>query len=105
MLRVLVYPAGNLVFDGQFYYQYDGLNRLARVWEAGQLAVGNFDAEGRLLTDPNPLTLLGDPLADYFYDGLGRLIAKQARVSPACVPGDPPPPNCVVYEDYFCDGL
>ncbi len=38
----------NLVFDGGFFYQYDGLNRLAQVNDAGGLTADDF-----WVTDPN----------------------------------------------------
>jgi RHS repeat-associated protein len=69
---------GNLVFDGVYWYQYDGWNRLVQVNEAGSLTEDDFDTSGFLIppdpNDPNdPNGVVGDPVARFVYDGLGRL--------------------------------
>ena len=93
--------AGNLVFDGEFFYQYDAFNRLVRVMLAGSVTAGDFDSAGQLLDNPSAPALIGDPVVDFFYDGLGRLIRKEARVDAACTA----PASCVVREDYYYDGF
>jgi RHS repeat-associated protein len=69
---------GNLVFDAVYWYQYDGWNRLVQVNEAGSLTEDDFDDAGFLIPpDPNdsndPNGVVGDPVARFVYDGLGRL--------------------------------
>jgi RHS repeat-associated protein len=86
--------AGNLVFDETYFYQYDGLNRLMQVNEAGSLTCSDFDAEGRILSNSPPP---GDLIVQYAYDGLGRLIAATRPV----VPGS----EDVQAEDYYYDGI
>jgi RHS repeat-associated protein len=61
--------AGNLVADGEYYYQYDAFNRLAAVYELGSLT---FDADG--VADSGAP---GDWRASYAYDALGRRISRQ----------------------------
>ena len=79
----LVYDvAGNLVYDGRYVYQYDGLNRLVQV---NLLGNGQFDEFGRVVrpghatTPPTPV--LGDMVCSYVYDGLGRLISKRTPIN------------------------
>ena len=92
----LVYDiAGNLVFDGTLFYQYDGWNRLMQVNEAGDLTSTDFDSAGHLLDDPNLAP--GDERMYCFYDGLGRLIRKNAP--DAYFPGE------LYRETYFYDGV
>ncbi|MEW6251078.1 MAG: hypothetical protein AB1716_10555, partial [Planctomycetota bacterium] len=45
--------AGNLVWDGRLFYQYDGYNRLVQVHAATQLVPADFNADGQLVYDPN----------------------------------------------------
>jgi len=80
-------PAGNQVYDGNYVYQYDGLNRLVQVNEAG---TASFDEDGRMTGGS-----LGNLILRYTYDGLGRLIRKETPTSPS----DPR----IRYEDYYYD--
>ena len=79
----LVYDvAGNLVYDGRYVYQYDGLNRLVQV---NLLGGAQFDDLGRVVK-PGPVTapptpVLGDLVCSYVYDGLGRLIRKRTPIN------------------------
>jgi YD repeat-containing protein len=66
-------PAGNLAFDGQYVYQYDGWNRLIQVNVVGELPP-NWN--GRVLG----ATEIGALVCRYTYDGLGRLIFKETPV-------------------------
>ena len=73
--RAFVYDqAGNLTFDGRLFYQYDAFNRLVRVHEASGLTPADFDYYGQLNRDPNHRPNVGQVLAHFNYDGLGRLI-------------------------------
>lgn len=65
--------SGNLVFDGDYWFQYDGFNRLIQVNYAGVLTDSDFDSEGAR-TSGTP----GQLIAAYAYDGLGRIISKAA---------------------------
>ncbi|MBK7406254.1 MAG: hypothetical protein IPJ41_17020 [Phycisphaerales bacterium] len=59
--------AGNLQFDGNYYFQYDAWNRLVQVNDAsvvgGQIELGNL-------------------LKHFMYDGLGRLVRTQTPITP-----------------------
>ncbi|MCW5757216.1 MAG: RHS repeat protein, partial [Phycisphaeraceae bacterium] len=66
--------AGNLVFDGDYYYQYDAWNRLIQVneatWVSEQVDIGNI-------------------VKHYTYDGHGRLIRIQSPYpQPGAIPDD-----------------
>ncbi|MFN7314809.1 MAG: hypothetical protein ACK5Q4_01765 [Phycisphaerae bacterium] len=64
--------AGNLKFDGQYYYSYDAWNRIVQINKAS-------------LPQPQPPpaelgiedVIIGDLVRHYTYDGLGRLIRSQ----------------------------
>jgi len=56
--------AGNLIFDGQYFYQYDAWNRLVQINRA------SLDAQDEIV--------IGLLLKHYTYDGLGRLIRTQS---------------------------
>lgn len=60
--------AGNLVFDGDSWYQYDAWNRLVQVNEAWRDTQEPFDV------------LVGDLVKHHSYDGLGRLVRTQSPV-------------------------
>lgn len=51
----LIYDgAGNLVFDGVFFYQYDGFNRLIEIRDVGLLTTDDFDPNNAPhVLDPN----------------------------------------------------
>jgi YD repeat-containing protein len=81
--------SGNLVCDGDYYYQYDGLNRLMQVSPRGTLAF-----------DPHGVPTTGAPgawLVSYTYDGLGRLVRK---LSPW-----PGTPTLQRTEHFYYDGI
>jgi len=74
--------AGNLVFDGDYVYQYDGWNRLVQVNLRGTLEIsdgsgGSSSAPVGQFTDG----IIGDLIARFTYDGLGRLIIKETPVT------------------------
>jgi hypothetical protein len=63
--------AGNLVFDGRYFYQYDAWNRLLQVNRAHE--------EFPVTTPgvPNPV-IIEEMVKHLAYDGLGRLIRVQS---------------------------
>ena len=65
--------AGNLVLDDEKFYKYDAWNRVVEVHEKGDYHV---DAAGDLAG-----TDLGDLIATYEYDVLGRMIHKTVSAS------------------------
>ncbi len=81
-------PNGNLIHDGNHVYQYDAWNRLVQVNRYGTV---EFDADGRIVGGA-----LGDLVARFEYDGLGRLIAKEMPLAPGA--------SNVYREDYYYDG-
>jgi len=85
--------AGSIVFDGSYFYQYDAFNRLVQVNENGTLSAdpeaSDFDSEGRVKSDS--VDKIGDLVASYVYDGLGRLIQKEN--------------NAEITENYYYDGV
>lgn len=85
--------AGNLVFDGRYFYQYDAFNRASVVRLKGSLTDADFDASGRIATSTSP----GVIKAEFFYDGLGRRIFKRYRAEPGQL--DEP------VEHYYYDGV
>ncbi len=84
--------AGNLVWDGRFYFQYDGFSRLVQVYYAVNLQPACFDSEGRLGSAYG--NLLGAKVAAFTYDGLGRLIRTERWRSG----------GASQVEDYYYDG-
>ena len=67
--------AGNLVWDGRLFYQYDGFNRLVQVNEASRLDPNFYPfINGKLYYYPDDPPPVGPTLATFIYDGLGRLI-------------------------------
>jgi hypothetical protein len=83
----MVYDAaGNLTFDGSFWYQYDAWCRLIQVTAAGTLTAGDFldhaggAARGKLNPDRNPAHQPADVLLRLAYDGLGRLVRMDRRM-------------------------
>jgi len=77
--------AGNVIFDGLYVYQYDAWNRLISVNDPGTLEPDDFVAEagpdrGKISPDPNddPLHAIGSQRYRLKYDGLGRLIGREA---------------------------
>jgi hypothetical protein len=85
---------GNLVFDGQFFYQFDGLNRLVQPNLAGALAAADFDALGRVA--PGSAGKVGVGVWSFAYDGRSRLI-RPTRYHPSGA--------AVRVEDYYDDGV
>ena len=84
--------AGNLVFDGAYWYRYDAWNRLIQVVEA--LPGMTFSGDGVLVT---PTTFAQqDVVAVFSYDALGRLVGRQAPW--------PGVPDEWRYETYLYDG-
>jgi len=75
--------AGNLSFDGDYYYQYDAWNRLLQVNEATVDSFGDI--------------VLGDLVKTFMYDGLGRLVRTQ---TPA-----PSGSTSLRTERFYYDGL
>jgi len=74
--------SGNLVFDGQFYYQYDAWNRLIQINKA-TIASGNVNPESMAPTPgPSPCPAqeyaIGPMVKHFTYDGVGRLIRVQS---------------------------
>ncbi|HOI54264.1 MAG TPA: RHS repeat-associated core domain-containing protein, partial [Phycisphaerae bacterium] len=67
--------AGNLTFDGVYYYEYDYRNRLGRVTRCGS-ADGSADFEASGLVKSASASKLGSVIASYTYDGLNRRLRK-----------------------------
>ena len=63
-----------MLHDGENYCQFDAFNRLIQVNNIGSAQID--PATGRVVSGQ-----LGDFIARYAYDGLGRLIRKQTPVS------------------------
>ncbi|MBI5864587.1 MAG: hypothetical protein HZB38_08775, partial [Planctomycetes bacterium] len=103
----VVNAAGNTVFDGAYFYQYDAWNRLVEVREKGTLTAGDFDPQGRYIQCPPPngqppnYGVPGPWVARYVYDGLGRLVRKTTPV----VAGQTEPDDALRFEDYRYDGV
>ncbi|MCC7291474.1 MAG: hypothetical protein IT449_05365 [Phycisphaerales bacterium] len=87
--------AGNLVLDGDYFYQYDAWGRLVQTNRKGLLNAASFDDDGKLLSGEE--SDLGDLVATYVYDGLGRIVA---RVLPASYGS-----ACRQYQHYYYDGV
>ena|GEM_PF-5130051 len=86
---------GNLVFDDNYWYQYDAWNRLVQVHDGSSLSSTDFGADGMLL-DPNAAAPRAW-ITRYIYDAFGRLIRKRMPH-----PGDA---TVKVTENYFYDGV
>lgn len=81
--------AGNLMFDGEYYYRYDAFNRLITVHKAvGELAAAvpgdqireyTYDGLGRLAQTRYLDATNGDTLERYVYDGVRRLQTDEAH--------------------------
>ncbi|MCE7974373.1 MAG: hypothetical protein DYG92_08660 [Leptolyngbya sp. PLA1] len=70
--------AGNLIFDGTYFYQYDAWNRLIQINRA-HLEPGVENFGGDPPSTPVPLGIVADELIKHYtYDGLGRLIRTQS---------------------------
>ena len=70
--------AGNLIFDGTYFYQYDTWNRLIQINRA-HLEPGVENFGGDPPSTPVPLGIVADELIKHYtYDGLGRLIRTQS---------------------------
>jgi hypothetical protein len=82
--------AGNLAFDGQYYYTYDAWNRLVQINAADW---GDHDQ------DPGTpdTAVAGDVIKGYAYDGVGRL--AQTRSPHAALS------NEWIYERFYYDGV
>lgn len=66
--------SGNIVYDGDYVYQYDAWSRLLQVNKPGD---ATFEATTGKITGGN----LGDFVAGFTYDGLGRLIQKTTPIT------------------------
>jgi len=86
VLDVVYDCSGNMVFDGNYFYQYDGFNHLISIHQGGSLQGNDFDNKGRLINSGD----LGNLIISYVYDGNGRLITKETESS---------------NEDYYYDGV
>jgi RHS repeat-associated protein len=86
VLDVVYDCSGNMVFDGNYFYQYDGFNHLISIHRGESLLGNDFDNKGRLINSSD----LGDLIISYVYDGNGRLITKETELS---------------NEDYYYDGV
>ena len=85
-------PAGNMVFDGVHYFQYDAFNRLVQVSLIGTAAL---DPDGKIESGE-----LGQLVARYMYDGLGRLARKSTPVKAGYDDEDD-----LQRKDYYYDGV
>ena len=74
--------AGSLVFDGNYYFQYDAWNRLVQVNEATDMGGAGI--------------VRGDLVKRYLYDGLGRLVRTQSPAGGG---------SSVRTERFYYDGL
>ena len=88
--------AGNLILDGSYFYQYDGLNRLMQVSEQGSVGYSINPNTGQGSYSGTP----GNWLILYTYDALGRLIRAQR---PWPQPG--PTGSYLRIEHYYYDGV
>src|ERR1044071_3846602 len=70
-------PAGNLLSDGLFIYQYDAWNRLIQVNQLGTVAIETVGANAFKIISADQLGAL---VCRYSYDGFGRLIVKENTV-------------------------
>lgn len=68
--------AGNVRFDGRFYYQYDGMNRLKDVFDVAWATSGNGP--------PTPYYRR----AHFDYDGLGQMVKSSYRTHAPNTSGD-----------------
>lgn len=87
--------AGNLVWDGDYLYWFDGWNRVVLVQDGGTLTAADFDADGELLAEPT-----GEPgswTMRLLYDAYGRLVRRQTPVVAS--------QDEIRQEDYRYDGL
>jgi|GEM_PF-5333918 len=84
--------AGNLVFDGEKFFKYDAWNRVAAVHDNNGVPPLSVDTLGNLSGT------VGDPIATYDYDALGRRIRKFIAAQT-----DPPTPEktyCFYYDGH-----
>lgn len=68
--------AGNLVYDGFYWYRYDAWNRLIQIVKDDPGSPFVFNANGVMTTGVGPG--FGDVVAVFAYDALGRLVGRQA---------------------------
>ncbi len=87
--------AGNLVFDGELVHCYDAFNRLVAVYRGDGLALADFESDGRIKGSAT----VGERVAEYVYEGAGRLIYKQARA------GEDVSDTYSYEEEYYYDGV
>ena len=67
--------AGNLVYNGARFFQYDAWNHIAKAFPATAVVVS---AAGTITSGPT-----GNPLAAYEFDALGRKIARTTGANTA----------------------
>ena len=80
--------SGNLVFDGEYWYQYDAWNRLISVREAGALDPNDFLADGRLAMVYEDYDAPGDPNFTGIEPDPNEWQAIQFSLDPNNAPGD-----------------
>jgi YD repeat-containing protein len=72
--------AGNLIFDGTYFYQYDAWNRIVQInraqYDSANRPTGPPDTPG----ETDPFLLIGPLVKHFTYDGLGRLIRTQSPI-------------------------
>lgn len=92
--------AGNLIFDGSYYYQYDAWNRLVQINPATPVIPQQGFVPGNPEDEPVAFTVSATVIKHFVYDGAGRLIQT---LSP--YPNPQATSGLVRLERYFYDGV
>ncbi len=90
--QTLYDEAGNLVFDGRYYFHFDAFNRLVQVNQASW----HWDPSA---APPAWVLDYGDAVRRYRYDGFGRLIRTESPLRPGSAASG------FFTEDFYYDGV